>query len=113
MTNSSTSSAHTPGPWLASVSHCEEIYGLDKHDCVESRSAGQLVADICPTGDDEESAANARIIAAAPELLRYLKCIVEIAQSVSANWESGDLAHAVRSLDRIASAAQAIIERVA
>ena len=55
--------------------------------------------------------ANAHLIAASPELLEHLKNIVEMAHSVSANWENGDLASAVQNLDRIATAAEVAIAK--
>ena len=55
--------------------------------------------------------ANAHLIAVAPELLEHLKNIVEMARSVSANGENGDLAIAVRNLDRIATAAEGSIAK--
>jgi hypothetical protein len=47
--------------------------------------------------------------AAAPELLRHLESLVEMAHCVTANWENGDLATAVRGLERIATEAKATI----
>jgi DNA-directed RNA polymerase subunit RPC12/RpoP len=45
------------------------------------------------------------------ELLDHLKGIVEMAKSVSANWENGNLDIAVRNLDRIATAAEVAITK--
>lgn len=46
-----------------------------------------------------------------PELLAHLENIIEMSHSVAANWESGDLAAAVRNLDRIATAAELAITK--
>ena len=46
-----------------------------------------------------------------PELLRHLKGIVEMTHSVADNWESGDLAAAVRNLDRIATSAETALAK--
>ena len=71
---SSPSPAHTPGPWRATKAECKDVYGLDEHDAViaddvHTDEPGRMVADICPCGNKNESAANARLIAAAPHLL--------------------------------------------
>lgn len=97
---------HTPGPWWDTQSYCKEIYGLESHEAVQAD--GRLVADICPCGDDEVAKANARLIAAAPELLEHLEWLVEAAHSVHTNWESGDLAYAVNAL-RVAAIASEIV----
>jgi hypothetical protein len=69
-------SSFTPGPWLVSTSEIEEVYGGRKHLCIigDPEKFGSVIADIeiC-----EESGANARLIAAAPDLYNALKMIVE------------------------------------
>jgi hypothetical protein len=85
-----TTSRYKPGPWTYQYNPylsrfdeeipAFEIYGEEK---------------VCDTNEDrprEEQEANAMLIAAAPDLL-------EAAEQVVANWESGDLAGAVRGLD--------------
>lgn len=57
---------HTPGPWIARM-NCDVISG------------DRLVAD-CMTGWLKEDRANARLIAAAPEMLNMLIEISESAQ---------------------------------
>jgi len=61
-------SAHTPGPWETSVND-EGQWDV----CAEG--GGDMVADLsdCP----ENAEGNARLIAAAPELLAELRCVVE------------------------------------
>ncbi len=97
VTSLATPSAHTPGPWTLNR---EEVYG---------ENGRTIVAEAFDEHDDWR--ANARLIAAAPELLEHLHSIVEMAHSVSANWESGDLAFAVRNLERIATAAETAIAK--
>jgi hypothetical protein len=63
---------HTPGPWYQSSAHVPTVHYDEVAD-----GAGVLVAD-CWTSDRaaEERDANARLIAAAPELLEALAEIV-------------------------------------
>ncbi len=104
-----TSSAHTPGPWRTDSIGTDRIWILDE----QSNYLAEIVAkDECgfavPT---DQQQANAHLMAAAPELFDHLKNIVEMAHSVSANWESGDLADAVRNLNRIAITAEVAIHQ--
>ncbi|MCI0464520.1 MAG: hypothetical protein L0Z62_46915 [Gemmataceae bacterium] len=104
MENSAKASAHTPGPWFQDG---EFVFTQDR----------LRIADTTPHCDQEkelnwdEQCANACLIAAAPELLEHLEHIVEMAHSVSANWENGALDVAVRNLDRIATAAEVAIAK--
>jgi hypothetical protein len=89
--------AHTPGPWESSW---QFIVAPDPNGI----QPDIYIAEIVETDDEgraaapEQQRANAHLIAAAPELL-------EAAEEVIANWETGDLAQAVRALDAaIASA---------
>ena len=80
----------TPGPWRATKAACEEIYGLEEHDAVIAAEAGPMIADVCPC---PESVANARLIAAAPDLLEYCEGLLEDAEqlledpTVAQNWD--------------------------
>jgi len=82
---------HTPGPWShanPNVAGNMNVRGDGKDiACVYAPEWGYDA----PT-NRLESAANARLIAAAPDLL-------EAGEAVIAAWESGDLAAAVHSLD--------------
>lgn len=65
---------HTPGPW--SIHH--DVSSLDGHVLIDSSKHGALAQVVWKMEDDErtpECEANARLIAAAPELL-------EVAQSI-------------------------------
>lgn len=60
--------SHTSGPWKVIVGAMDEDFALS----VEG--AGGMIAAVGPLGEpDEEDQANARLIAAAPELLAALK----------------------------------------
>jgi hypothetical protein len=86
-----TKAAHTPGPWH--VEPCVADHGRSL--VVTSPNAGIICLiepDDCATFSRETDAANAALIAAAPELFAA-------AGKVIASWESGDLAGAVRQLD--------------
>lgn len=65
-------SGHTPGPWSLIVDDAgdgSEIYGFDV-----SAPNGRGIA-YYDANDDPETEANARLIAAAPELLEALKAV--------------------------------------
>ncbi len=71
------STQHTPGPWsyLSGTSTCEKIIGAD----------GIVVADPWWSRSVEEVDANARLIAASPELLEVLQVI-----AADSRWTSGE-----------------------
>lgn len=63
---------HTPGPWWADTGcRCENItiYGTETGDAVD-------VCDVVYRGDEIQIEANARLIAAAPDLLAALELIL-------------------------------------
>jgi hypothetical protein len=62
-----TEAKHTPGAWIyvSGTTTCEKVLGAD----------GKVVADTWWCRDSEESEANARLIASAPELLEALKTL--------------------------------------
>jgi hypothetical protein len=66
---------HTPGPW-------HTYTGGNTRDCVESVKEGKLIAvvydgaDSRPCENNPTQSANAKLIAAAPELLEALKAMV-------------------------------------
>lgn len=62
-------SGHTPGPWFI-TSSCMGV-----HKYVEARIGGGMIQEVAccgPTEKQEQSDANARLIAAAPDLLEAL-----------------------------------------
>ncbi|MDO9402079.1 MAG: hypothetical protein Q7T46_11630 [Polaromonas sp.] len=74
------SAAHTPGPW-----------SQDKYGGVVTHSGRMLVAEGVALGgrSTEETRANARLIAAAPELLEALNNIL-VGMEASGGWEGDD-----------------------
>lgn len=65
-------SAHTPGPWV----HVEND---DEYDVKHGIGSDRTVATVRTGGDMQRVEANARLIAAAPELLEALKELVRVA----------------------------------
>ena len=107
MANANESSpAHTKGKWNIRVVDLTKSVVADDGMVI---AAGLYDEAYSPS--IEEIDANACLIAVAPELLEHIETIVEMAHSVSANWESGDLALAVRSLERVATSAEAAIAK--
>lgn len=71
------SSAHTKSPWIVSTSTNEQVYDGEEHLIVLSHpefGTGQIIADIESSAN--ESAANARLIAAAPDTLKCTKALL-------------------------------------
>lgn len=79
-----TKGQHTPGPWKLHPEHRTQVYNshADMPDVAYNLSA--LIADCCTLGDRSRNAeclANARLIAAAPDLLeacRYALVRLEV-----------------------------------
>lgn len=67
-------SKHTPGPWKTKISGGErDVFSVkDIHGHVLARVSGYAISAITP----EQRRANARLIAAAPDLLEALKKVV-------------------------------------
>lgn len=65
-----TEQSHTPGPWKPVESHTGDWYIAQAND---DGAIGEVYAD---AGGSEDAEANARLIAAAPELLEAAKEIV-------------------------------------
>lgn len=71
-TNTDTNAPHTPGPWTLSDDG-QRILG------VESAEDWPVIADVYDAAcKDQEGAANARIIALAPEMLAALEQIITL-----------------------------------
>ena len=102
-------SKHTPGPWAVS----DESPTLIKRDCRAIGSdGGELIASACCHEDSgyfpsiEEGAANARLIAAAPDLLEAL---TQIENAAASAWEGQTELHAL-SIVQMARAARSKVE---
>lgn len=77
-------SAHTPGPWLfvAEGTECDGVnvrYSVSSEDAtsIASGQSQEHMADISGAILEGECIANARLIAAAPELLAALRDLIE------------------------------------
>jgi hypothetical protein len=82
-----TNAAHTPGPW----SYNRDEGGIHGHVI---STADYIICELPDAGDgaSPDTEANARLIAAAPEMFRAARLVIE-------RWSKGDLAEAVRMLD--------------
>lgn len=69
---------HTPGPWFANLKNEGGFEITDREDCWE---AVVLCTRFAFAGKEEETHANARLIAAAPTLLMALEFLLEKADS--------------------------------
>ena len=75
---------HTPGPWKTTR--------FGEHTFVTAENHMGLAESICQITDDPEdlssaeSAANARLIAAAPELLEACKAMFDLLEKEEPNW---------------------------
>jgi hypothetical protein len=82
--------SHTPGPWRAAIYGRHEIYEIE----VPTKPFGKLIAKV-HFGFNEpfesQQHANAKLIAAAPDLLTALKAVVAISDRKHDAW---DAAHA-------------------
>jgi hypothetical protein len=85
-------SSHTPGPWEA---HNHRIYAEDTN---------LHIADICRAPDGDWSPANARLIAAAPELLAALKIMTPLVRLKYGNLDSEVYLQTEKALAAIAKA---------
>jgi hypothetical protein len=94
--------AHTPGPWDWGP-HSDELVGRYEVNAGEGRQRSHICE--CHSNrqqtrkvSDEEAAANARLIAAAPELLRELKHLLSIWEE-AIGWEKDymDMGDAARA----------------
>lgn len=76
-------SKHTPGPWHVGGPNKCTIY--DKHG---QRLANSFEGVMATQRTDSECEANARLCAAAPELLEALVALVECEQTTPELWEA-------------------------
>src|SRR5437016_1076 len=94
-TSPATASAHTPGPWF-STKLAPEFCSHNEMFRISSDADYPDVADVFFRNTDEEAEANARLIAAAPELLERCKMSLADADAALAspeevadyNWKS-------------------------
>tara|TARA_Y100001963_G_scaffold151528_1_gene234532 strand:+ start:451 stop:831 length:381 start_codon:yes stop_codon:yes gene_type:complete len=70
---------HTPGPWRAPWLHSKRLqYSIDGGPCEDANTDPLDWVRIQLTGDAEALAANARLVAAAPDLLDALMHVVAL-----------------------------------
>lgn len=87
-------SKHTPGPWF----HYDDRSSTERHEIV---AMGKTVARVyCTNGCEAEDKANARLIAAAPDLLEACEAMLEEMQV----WETEQGEHPAATLARAAIA---------
>lgn len=70
---------HTPGPWAVSSHHGRLT--------VATHDGSMIIAD-CRVASDDEFQANARLIAAAPEMLAALRYAVDVIEEAAGGRES-------------------------
>lgn len=76
-------SAHTPGPWVVGSERSPHIYG-PRHNLSRHANGRQHIAEVSSAqtdSTDPEAQANARLIAAAPDLLAALQMLVAAADT--------------------------------
>lgn len=79
--------SHTPGPWTISTSSPVD-YALSIHGAPLKQSGGfPVVADILERTTDGTHEANARLIAAAPDLLEALRAVVSVADRATREFD--------------------------
>lgn len=80
-------SKHTPGPWKAVISENNAGGWVPMRQYITIETESEIIAAYdtfsCEYPDDDENAANARVMAAAPDLLEALKRCVGSLRSVS------------------------------
>lgn len=109
--------AHTAGPWTIEDSQSKSwtddngTFALTEIVCSDEGNKRVNTAIAYVWDRDKEDEANAFLIAAAPELLESLESLTEMAESVTRNWENGNLAEAVKNLGRIAHEAAEVAHK--
>lgn len=106
---------HTPGPWIVVDDHPEHAALTIKPGTVGIFGTVAELYIPCLTDDMEEREANARLIAAAPDLLRTLIEIEERADEKMGEWSAVDFAYLpdeMGTLYELRQAARNAIEKV-
>ena len=89
MANKTKTQKHTPGPWTHA-----EAYDNGEPVCIRIDSGAQTVAEVVfDSLHNDEIDANARLIAAAPDLLKAAKDLLslkEIKDCLSGRWSTAD-----------------------
>ena len=104
-------SAHTPGPWKFSVGDGGEWWVGDDQEAVIRDSKNEFIAVLAVDPDNfTQEVANARLIAAAPDLLAALKRMIE--HGTRAEWSDDVLAQSFKLPVAVIRQARAAIEAV-
>lgn len=73
---------HTPGPWVADTGYISEVRGRQLAVIKKHATRNQTICLVTPTSTMSiEDDTNARLIAAAPELLEALQLMYDLAYS--------------------------------
>jgi len=102
---------HTPGPWVANAGHDSYLRETSSDDPIhayhvsESSEVGYTVAIVLGDVPELDCAANARLIAAAPELLEALKkARYDLWLALGGDDDSDNAARAIKSISYIDAA---------
>lgn len=92
-------SNHTPGPWKVFDGHGSNRFApaiVDGIPDIDGKCVANCICHVATTNDDV--AANARLIAAAPELLAALESLVDSVQRVDPGVYGDDVASARKAI---------------
>lgn len=82
----------TPGPWVV------DVWGVG----IFSRSADCSIVDLAEANSDKEKIANARLIAAAPDMYNFVRCVYEMSKTLDEEDDDYFIHEAAKKiLDRI------------
>lgn len=95
---------HTPGPWGIIIGEAGPV--------VFSGENGDLVSRMGSFLGDDEAMANARLIAAAPDLLEALQMVVTIANEAYDHWDADHDAKVGKILIALSGASQRYDKRI-
>jgi len=109
MNTQSSPPKHTPGPWIVNVGEVPSLGGDALGVIRESHTEGEVEPSICIVAKmdrlDAFDEANARLIAAAPDLLERLRGLMHRLETIRETDKTG------LCLDRDIESARAVIER--
>ena len=95
----------TPGPW--GIADIDDGW----KDCVSSRSANGNVIAVAENENREIAEADARLIAAAPELLEALQCIVDAIEGYDGKRRDIETFALIAQLDELSENAKTVIKK--
>lgn len=98
-------SKHTPGPWKACDNNGYSIWRITSHQ-YRAESASRTVAEV--VGDSAETEANARLIAAAPEMYELIQ---QVADLQNPRFDDAAYNELVTEMDRLAELAQELLAK--